>query len=59
MPGGICTENVNSRRHTPSQGEEIVISGISGKFPNSRNVAELSYNLYNKVRFVNILKLKS
>lgn len=29
--------------------DEIVISGISGRFPNSHNVAELSYKLYNKI----------
>lgn len=30
-------------------GEEIVVSGYSGKFPNSKNVEEFKYNLYNKV----------
>lgn len=29
--------------------EEIVISGISGRFPSSDNVDEFSKNLYNKV----------
>jgi len=33
-------------------GDEIVISGISGKFPSSDNVAELTQNLYNKVDMV-------
>lgn len=28
---------------------EIVISGMSGKFPNAHNVAEYEYKLYNKV----------
>lgn len=28
----------------------IVVSGMSGKFPNSHNIDELEYNLYNKVR---------
>lgn len=32
-------------------GDEIVISGISGKFPSSRNLTEFSENLYNKVSF--------
>jgi fatty acid synthase, animal type len=32
--------------------DEIVISGISGRFPNSNNVAEFSDNLYNKVDMV-------
>jgi hypothetical protein len=29
--------------------ENIVISGISGRFPNCWNMAELSHKLYNKV----------
>lgn len=29
--------------------DEIVISGVSGKFPKSKNVAEFAHNLYNKV----------
>jgi fatty acid synthase len=32
--------------------DEIVISGISGRFPNSANVAELADNLYNSVDMV-------
>lgn len=32
--------------------DEIVISGISGRFPNSRNMHELANNLYNKVSLV-------
>lgn len=28
---------------------EIVVSGISGRFPNSNNVREFANNLYNKV----------
>lgn len=39
-------------------GEEIVISGISGKFPNAENVQILSDKLYNKVRAI-ILSLLS
>jgi fatty acid synthase len=46
--------------------DEIVISGISGRFPNSANVAEFAHNLYNKIDMVddsgenceNIKKLK-
>jgi fatty acid synthase, animal type len=30
-------------------GEEIVVSGISGRFPNSNNVLEFEHNLYNKI----------
>jgi fatty acid synthase len=32
--------------------DEIVISGISGRFPNSNNVADFASNLYNKVDMV-------
>lgn len=32
--------------------DDIVISGISGKFPNSDNVEEFAYNLYNKIDMV-------
>lgn len=38
-----------SRIFAESEGDEIVISGIAGKFPNCHNVAEYEYNLYNKV----------
>jgi len=33
-------------------GEEIVISGIAGRFPNSDNVKQLKENLFNKVDLV-------
>lgn len=33
-------------------GEEVVISGISGRFPESRNVIELKNNLMNKVDLI-------
>lgn len=44
----------SSRKYTCRQfaadaGEEIVISGISGRYPNSRTVAELAHKLYNKI----------
>lgn len=32
--------------------DEIVISGVSGRFPNSDNMAEFAHNLYNKVDMV-------
>ncbi|KYN03095.1 Fatty acid synthase [Cyphomyrmex costatus] len=35
-------ENIDS-------GEEIVISGIAGRFPNSDNMNELRENLFNKI----------
>lgn len=38
-----------TRAYPPLPGEEIVISGVSGRFPSSRNIAEFSHNLYNKV----------
>ena len=31
---------------------DIVISGISGRFPNSNSVREFSHNLYNKIDMV-------
>jgi len=33
--------------------EEIVISGIAGRFPNSDNINQLRENLFNKVDLVN------
>ncbi|XP_070493817.1 fatty acid synthase-like [Chironomus tepperi] len=33
-------------------GDDIVISGVSGRFPNSRNLDQLSYNLFNKIDMV-------
>lgn len=38
-----------SRTHPETEGDEIVISGMSGKFPNSDNINQYEYNLYNKV----------
>jgi hypothetical protein len=40
---------VSYRAFAASPDEEIVISGIAGRFPKSANVAEFSDNLYNKV----------
>lgn len=31
---------------------DVVVSGISGRFPNADNMHELSYNLYNRVDMV-------
>ncbi|CRK99510.1 CLUMA_CG012829, isoform A [Clunio marinus] len=42
----------NSRARFTSDEDEIVISGIAGRFPNSNNVAEFEYNLYNKIDMV-------
>uniref|UniRef100_A0A1A9W891 Uncharacterized protein n=1 Tax=Glossina brevipalpis TaxID=37001 RepID=A0A1A9W891_9MUSC len=41
-----------SRIHPETDGDEIVISGMSGKFPKCRNIAELEYKLYNKVDMI-------
>lgn len=38
-----------SRSYPDSDGDDIVISGMAGKFPNSKNISEYEYNLYNKV----------
>lgn len=37
---------------TPPPGEEIVISGMAGKFPDSDNVVEFQNNLFNKVDMI-------
>lgn len=29
--------------------DEIVITGVSGQYPNCKNVKDFEYNLYNKV----------
>ena len=39
-------------RANTSHNDEVVISGISGRFPNSNNMHEFSENLYNKVDMV-------
>ncbi|KAM8707436.1 hypothetical protein ACLKA7_011511 [Drosophila subpalustris] len=41
-----------SRSRPDTDGDDIVISGMSGKFPNSKNISEYEYNLYNKVDMV-------
>lgn len=50
-PPSIHDPKLLSRTHAATPGDEIVISGISGKFPNSQNVEEFAENLYNKVSF--------
>lgn len=42
---GLNSNNVDSE-------DEIVISGIGGRYPNSHDVAEFRYNLYNKIDMV-------
>lgn len=39
----------NARACFNDPGDKIVISGISGRFPNSNNVKEFAENLYNKI----------
>ncbi|XP_067616135.1 fatty acid synthase isoform X2 [Eurosta solidaginis] len=41
-----------SRAFPETSGDEIVISGMAGKFPNSHNIEEYEYNLYNKIDMV-------
>uniref|UniRef100_A0A336MXS7 CSON007968 protein n=1 Tax=Culicoides sonorensis TaxID=179676 RepID=A0A336MXS7_CULSO len=38
-----------NRQFALSSDDDIVISGVSGRFPNSHNVDELAYKLYNKI----------
>lgn len=52
-----------SRIFPETDEDDIVVSGISGRFPNSRSISEYEYNLYNKVQFsiisgLNILNLE-
>lgn len=48
-PKDFLRTHENFRVFPKSPGDEIVISGISGRYPECDNVEELSYNLYNKV----------
>ena len=45
----LCRVKVDSE-------DEIVISGVAGRFPKSHNVAELSYNLFNKIDMIDSSK---
>lgn len=49
IPPSIHEPKFFSRTHPSTPGDEIVISGVAGKFPNSKNVEEFAENLYNKV----------
>lgn len=44
--------SIGARIWPQTPGDEIVISGISGKFPSSRNLTEFGHNLFNKVRLL-------
>ncbi|XP_055326066.1 fatty acid synthase-like [Sitodiplosis mosellana] len=48
-------KTVDARIRAASPGDEIVITGVSGKFPNAENVAEFAKKLYNKVDLVTAL----
>lgn len=54
-------QKLYSRTFPTTPDDDIVITGISGKFPNSRNMAAFESNLYNKVRvpfdFCDIFKI--
>ena len=41
-----------SRAFPLTSGDEIVISGVSGRFPNSNNMHDFAHNLYNKIDMV-------
>lgn len=41
-----------SRVYPLTPDDEIVISGISGRYPNSDNIHEFAHNLYNKIDMV-------
>lgn len=43
-------KTVAARIRPENPDDEIVITGISGKFPKAKNLTELSHNLYNKVK---------
>lgn len=43
-------EMKTGRIHNEPNNDGIVISGISGKFPKSKNMAEFASNLLNKVK---------
>ncbi|XP_002137899.4 fatty acid synthase [Drosophila pseudoobscura] len=45
-------EKKYSRIRPDSDGDDIVISGMAGKFPNCRNISEYEYKLYNKIDMV-------
>ncbi|GFO05616.1 fatty acid synthase [Plakobranchus ocellatus] len=44
---------VNVRTVRPYEGE-IVVSGISGRYPDSANVGELQYNLLNGINMITV-----
>jgi len=47
-----ATKLIKRNYKVTEPGEEIVISGIAGRFPESKNVEELKNNLLNKVDMI-------
>jgi len=47
-----ATKLIKRNYKVPEPDEEIVISGIAGRFPESKNVEELKNNLLNKVDMI-------
>jgi len=47
-----ATKLIKRNYKATAPGEEIVISGIAGRFPESKNVEELKNNLLNKVDMI-------
>lgn len=41
-----------SRVQPLTQDDQVVISGVSGRFPNADNMAEFTHKLYNKIDFI-------
>ncbi|XP_053693616.1 fatty acid synthase [Sabethes cyaneus] len=52
MSATIDNPAIEHRARPPPPGEEIVISGLAGRFPNSDSVKEFGYHLYNKIDMV-------
>jgi fatty acid synthase, animal type len=48
----LSKQKINPRASVKSPDDEIVISGVSGRFPRSDNMDELAFNLYNKVNML-------
>ncbi|XP_043070750.1 fatty acid synthase [Drosophila grimshawi] len=53
MASDMAKKNKKYSRSRPdTDGDDIVISGMAGKFPNCKNISEYEYNLYNKIDMV-------
>lgn len=58
MGSRIENPAIEHRAKPPGPGEEIVIAGVAGRFPNSDNVKDYAYNLYNKIDMVDDLETR-